>query len=92
MGAVTPFLPLIAQAVQMLIPIVAPFLLALVENGIGRLGAQIPASLKPAVNAGMGAALSAVTGTDPTFGAVVAHVVRSGMAHEPVNPVPRKAP
>ena len=75
-------LTLLLQLAPILLSAIAPFITNLVSRQIAAIGAKIPAQFMPAVNALIGAVLAGIAGANPIEGAVAAHVVRSGLAHE----------
>jgi hypothetical protein len=66
---------ILLQLLPILLPLVMPWITALLQK-------YIPAPFLPGVNALLGAGISYFTGGSPVAGAVISHVVRSGLAHE----------
>jgi hypothetical protein len=60
-----------------LVPVLAPFVVAGAKKAGSAIGAKIPNSVKPVLNALFGAILAYATGSDPTQGVVLAHVAKS---------------
>jgi len=67
------------QLLPILLPIITPWITALLQH-------FLPPSALPAVNAMLGAIAAHLMGGDPVTGAVISHIVRSGIAHEPAVP------
>lgn len=67
------------QLIPILVPIVAPFITQLFTW----LFSKLPPAAAPVINATLGAISSYAAGGNPATGALVAHVVRSGLVHEP---------
>lgn len=78
------WLPLVMNA----LPLLAPFVLEGLDWIAGAIGRTIPTTAKPGINAVLAALIAAGGGTDPTVGAVMAHVLRSGLEHEAPAPAP----
>ena len=73
-----PWGPIIAQ----LIPILTPYILELIQMLLAKIGTHLPPVVVPPLNALLGAIVATLAGDNPATGALLAHVVRSGMKHE----------
>ena len=86
-------IPLIIQVAPIILSTLAPLITGLVAQIMALIGAKVPPQAMPAVNAVVGAVVAGVTGGNPVTGAVAAHVVRSGLVHEPTpSDLPAKKP
>ncbi len=79
-------IPLLIQLAPIVLSAVAPLVTALTQKLAGWFGTKVPAGLNPVVNGLAGAVLAGLVGGNPVAGALTAHVVRSGLVHEPPAP------